>query len=157
DEVDALANLDDRVERVLRYAVGHLGIRVIDGKLHFDLVGSGWDTSKRAILLRSMIDLASALADAQTRGSRRERLLHKVLTDENPQVRYRCLALLVRRYPRSESSRTAARAALKMNEPSIRLLAAGFLGEEGFEDVRQIAENDCPERLPALRHLIAYF
>jgi len=152
DEALAVALLGDEARRLTSHLIEQGGL-VRDGQVYYEERGTMGDAREITQWLRYLRQLAGELT---MRDRRIEGLLSRnAMTDNNPAVRRRNLALLMREYPRHEVTQKAAHAALTDPHPVVSLQASIFLGDEGLGRVLDlVADARTPQS--ARTHALSY-
>ncbi|MBL8693503.1 MAG: hypothetical protein JNJ88_05340 [Planctomycetes bacterium] len=133
-------------------------IRADKSGLHVSLYERSADAEKCQRLVTDTALLAKALTQAAA--DREGSTAAIVLEDPHPEMRLRCLRLLVSRADRGETHRSVLERAMADADPQVRLAAGRALGESGFEGLRSAALDARLEpkaRVEALSHLLARF
>jgi hypothetical protein len=128
EEVEVLARLGEATRRALRSVLPERKATVESGALTLEWSGIVTEASTFVSAVRELTQVARLLCLDE--GGVPAALARNAVSDSNAQVRLRNLDVLCRKYPRSETARTAAERALNDPDRHIRLRAAQFLPGE---------------------------
>ncbi|MBI3271702.1 MAG: HEAT repeat domain-containing protein [Planctomycetes bacterium] len=154
-ETEMAALLDKGArERVVRLLIGR-GARLEGKRMLLLAPGVVLTTRGMVSTLRELLEVAELLTvEGKDLPSR---LADHAVGEWQPEVRYRNLAILVKRFPGTPEALRACREVAKRDESRIRVLALRHLQKEGLTPLAELVESDSsPEeyRLEALEHLL---